>query len=196
MPYEEASLVLNRILQMDPETTTHLLWKDSCNHPTPNSTESSKPVVNHTPVTPKRPCVDIPCRMDTWDLPFIDSDAMLFGELQDSSLLYRPIRANLDEVTLTSKQSSCRNSWGSASELNYQESQFSYKCRPHVKLGRSEPTQPKDERHHIRSRRDFHSLDNTVDITNVSKGQKSSFPWFQRLCGCVRVSQVQKKPTT
>ncbi|KAF7261255.1 hypothetical protein EG68_01470 [Paragonimus skrjabini miyazakii] len=196
MPYEEASLVLNKILQMDPETTTHLLWEDSCNHPTLNSTESNKPVVNHTPVIPKRPCVDVPCRMDIWDLPFIDSDAMTFGEVQDSALLCKPIRANLDEITLTSKQSSCRNSWGSASELNYQESQFNYKCRPHTKISRSGTTQSKNERIHIRSRRDFHSLDNTVDISSVSKGQKSSFPWFQRLCGCVRVSQVQKKSAT
>ncbi|KAF8568049.1 hypothetical protein P879_02049 [Paragonimus westermani] len=102
-PYEEASLVLNRILQMDPETTTRFLWEDSCNHSTSNSTEPSRLVANHTSVIPRRPCVGIPSRMDTWDLPFIDSDVMTFSEVQDYSYPCRPIRANLDEVTLTSR---------------------------------------------------------------------------------------------
>ncbi|TGZ58834.1 hypothetical protein CRM22_009412 [Opisthorchis felineus] len=187
MPYETASSILDDIMKLDMDGSRYV-WSDTCH--SPHSTKQdhifSKPN-NHVLGR------DI---FEPWDLPYIDSDAFagepwaaIYGPPLET-FLRRPKKASLDEITLTSKPSSCRNSWGSASDLNRFGRELSSR---EVDNDHESSNRSRTKRVRIRSRRDFHSYDISTDTKSASRLRKITGPWFQRLCGCVRSSRFRKK---
>ncbi|KAG5445301.1 hypothetical protein CSKR_111855 [Clonorchis sinensis] len=187
MPFETASSILDDIMKLDMDGSRYV-WSDTCH--SPHSTKQDHIFSKSNNHVLGR---DI---FEPWDLPYIDSDAFagepwaaIYGPPLET-FIRRPKKASLDEITLTSKPSSCRNSWGSASDLNRFGRELSSR---EVDNDHENSNRPRTKRVRIRSRRDFHSYDISTDTKSASRLRKITGPWFQRLCGCVRSSRFRKK---
>ncbi|CAH8627060.1 unnamed protein product [Dicrocoelium dendriticum] len=190
MPYEEASKILDDILKLKTDERG-FRWTDNCQARAVhnNDTEMQTSRFQEVAAAVKRTV------FDSWDLPYIDSDVNVV-EQSSSPAPYQPVLADIDEITLTSRNSQLQNSWSSASDMNcvvYQSNRVSLNRHPPVEYYRNHPQSDRVKRVRIRFGLCDQKNANTVDSNSSMKIRNGKFLWLQRLCGCVRSPRDRKR---